>query len=142
MTECGSYCLRMVLKGASVVCGWVDVSESMCLSAIFLSIKNECRTFCSPSFILASVAFPALVPSLFQGRLPKPRHTHTHTPPNTFFPPCSWLSSHLILYDPPTPSLSELISSKVSSQVTLTLISLTAAKHRRLERTHCLEHTH
>lgn len=60
-------------------------------------------------------------------------HTHKHT---------LTLYFHSAPLGSPPPPISEQISSKVSSQVTLTLTSLTAAKHRSLERTHCFEHTH
>lgn len=74
-------------------------------------------------------------PSLYI--IPTAAHTHTQmqTYPLTFLPSSFLLTlSCFILYDPL--SFSAHISSKASSQVTVTLISLTAAKRRRLESTH------
>lgn len=155
------FCIAKGLSAVCVcVCVCVHIPPLLC-TLLFPLIENGSPASCSLSLVLASVALPARASSLFR-RYPlyflpaisihhSYTHAHTHSHTDTLFPPfSSWLSPSISasvtqLRPPPLPprtSLSEHISSKVSSQVTLALISLTAAKHRRLERTHCLSHTH
>lgn len=133
------------MNGASSIClslhGEADFSSRLKMNVLPSAL-------CHFSMLL-SLFLPLLSLSFFQ-RYPlyslsifsKPSlyitHTHSLTRSSLLAPPGSLLPSHSLR----PPSLSEHISSKVSSQVTLTLISLTAAKHRRLERTHCLKHAH